>query len=114
MNGDKMYIAYGSKNQIESFKSTEASTRTEKPKPANAKEIPPPALTWSKDIKADFDPKTSQLAHLEQWGDFRYEEGTRKAKADKAVLDQAHNSIDLSGAARVWDPSGSASGVRPR
>ena len=40
-----------------------------------------PALTWSKDLKADFDPKTAQLAHLEQWNDFRYEEGTRKAKA---------------------------------
>ena len=107
MNGDKMWIGYGPKNQIESFKSTEVSTRTEKPKASNAKEPPPPALTWSKDIKADFDPKTSQLAHLEQWNDFRYEEGVRKAKATRAVLDQARNSIDLSGVARVWDPTGS-------
>jgi lipopolysaccharide export system protein LptA len=117
MNGDRMWIAYGPKNQIESFKSTNVATRTEKPKPANApaksKDAPPPpALTWSKDLKADFDPKTSQLAHLEQWNDFRYEEGTRKAKATRAVLDQARNLIDLSGAARVWDPTGSTDGEK--
>ncbi|MDQ6760956.1 MAG: LPS export ABC transporter periplasmic protein LptC [Acidobacteriota bacterium] len=107
MNGENMWIVYGPKNQIESFKSTQVSTRTEKPKAPNAKEPPPPSLTWSKDIKAEFDPKTAQLARLEQWNDFRYEEGVRKAKANRAVLEQARNSIDLSGAARVWDPTGS-------
>jgi lipopolysaccharide export system protein LptA len=107
MNGDKMWIGYGPKNQIESFKSTQVSTRTEKPKAPNAKEPPPPALTWSKEIKADFDSKTAQLARLEQWDEFRYEEGARKAKANRAVLDQARNAIDLSGSARVWDPTGS-------
>ncbi len=107
MNGENMWIVYGPKNQIESFKSTQVSTRTEKPKASNAKEPPPPSLTWSKEIKADFDPKTAQLAHLEQWNDFRYEEGVRKAKANRAVLEQARNSIDLTGGARVWDPTGS-------
>jgi lipopolysaccharide export system protein LptA len=115
-----MWIAYGPKNQIESFKSINVSTRTEKTKPATVpangpanpspkpKDAPPPpALTWSKDLKADFDPKTSQLSRLEQWNDFRYEEGDRKAKANRAVLDQSRNLIDLSGSARVWDPTGS-------
>ncbi|MGI8743098.1 MAG: LPS export ABC transporter periplasmic protein LptC [Bryobacteraceae bacterium] len=107
MNGDRFWIAYGAKNQIESFKSSDVSTRTEKPKTAAAKDAPAPALTWSKDLKADFDPKTSQLARLEQVGDFRYEEGPRKAKAAQAVLEQSRNLIDLSGGARVWDPTGS-------
>ena len=33
--------------------------------------------------------KTGRMARLEQWGDFRYEEGDRKARAAKATLDQA-------------------------
>src|SRR5204863_4275705 len=78
---------------------------SDKTKPPDAP--PPPALTWSKDMKAEFDPKTSQLSRLEQWNDFRYEEGERKAKANRAVLDQARNLIDLSGSARVWDQTGS-------
>ncbi len=59
-------------------------------------------------MRPRFQPNSSQLAKLEQWNDFRYEEGDRRAKADRAVLDQASNRIDLTGAARVWDPTGSA------
>ena len=110
MNGDRFWVTYGPKNQIDTLKSVQVTTRTEKPRPANAKEDPAPALTWSKDLKASFDPKTAQLAHLEQWNDFRYEEGPRKAKAVRASLDQDRNLIDLSGAARVWDATGSTDG----
>jgi len=55
-----------------------------------------------------FQPNSSQLGKLEQWGNFRYEEGERHAKADRAALDQPNNLIDLIGAARVWDSTGSA------
>jgi lipopolysaccharide export system protein LptA len=110
MNGDKLWIKYGEKNQLESFKSVNVSTKTQKPTPAGKKEAPPPSLTWSKDLLAAFDPKTSQLSKLEQWNDFRYEEGTRKAKADRALLEQSKNLIHLTGLARVWDPTGSTEG----
>ena len=110
MNGDRLWIKYGDKNQIESFRSINVATKTEKPRPKDAKENPPLSLTWSKNLKADFDPKTSQLAKLEQWTGFRYEEGTRKAQADRALLDQAQNLIHLTGAARVWDTTGSTDG----
>ena len=47
---------------------------------------------------------------MEQWNDFRYEAGDRKARTDRAVLDYAKNSITLTGpASRVWDPTGSTS-----
>jgi lipopolysaccharide export system protein LptA len=105
MNGAKLWMTYGPKNQLRSFKSVQVSTRTE-----NAKGKDAPALTWSKELLAEFEPNSSQLAKLEQWNEFRYEEGPRKAKADRAVLDQAKNLIHLTGSARVWDQTGSADG----
>lgn len=109
MNGDRLWIQYGEKNQIQSFRSINVATRTEKPKAPNAKQPPPPSLTWSQDLLAGFDAK-GQLAKLDQNTNFRYEEGTRRAKADRAQLDQALNSIHLTGAARVWDETGSTDG----
>ncbi|HEV8037380.1 MAG TPA: LPS export ABC transporter periplasmic protein LptC [Bryobacteraceae bacterium] len=108
MNGENIAIAYGPKNQIQSFRATAASTRTVKPKPKDAKETPAPALTWSKDLFATFLPNSSQLDKLEQSNDFRYEAGDRKARADRAFLDQPNNRIDLIGKARIWDNTGSA------
>ena len=63
----------------------------------------------SKDILATFDPKTSDLARLEQKTDFKYQEGVRQARADRATLDQAKDLMTLDVGARVWDPTG-----RPR
>ena len=108
MNGDRVTIAYGPKNQIQSFRSVNVSTRTDRPKPPDAGQAPPPELTWSKELAATFQPNSSQLAKLDQSGSFRYEAGDRHAKADRATLDQPENRIDLSGGARVWDSTGSA------
>ncbi len=108
MNGERINIAYGEKNQIQTFRSNAVTTRTQKPRAKDAKEDPPVEVTTSKDLLATFQPNSSQLAKLEQWGDFRYQAGDRKAKADRAVLDQPNNQIDLNGTARVWDATGSA------
>lgn len=107
INGDRMWITYGAQNQIQTFRSVAVCTRTENPKPEGAKEAPPPVLTWSRELQAEFQPKTAQLAKLEQSHDFRYEAGDRKAKAEKAVLNSPENLITLDGAARVWDKTGS-------
>ena len=112
MNGDRVAIAYGPKNQIQSFRSVNVTTRTEKPKPADAKEAPAPELTWSKELLATFQPNSSQIGKLEQSGSFRYEAGERHARAERAALDQPNNLIDLIGGARIWDNTGSADAQR--
>ena len=108
MSGNHIWMTYGPKNTIQSFRSVAVTTRTEKPKLKDAKEAPAPALTWSKNLVATFQPNSSQLASLDQTGDFRYEEGDRHAKADRALLDQPNNIINLFGGARMWDHTGSA------
>ena len=108
MNGDHIWITYGPKNQIQTFRSVNVSTRTLTAKAKDAKQPPAPQLTWSKELLATFQPNSSQIEKLEQWNDFRYEEGDRKAKADRAVLDQPNNIITLLTGARVSDATGTA------
>ena len=108
MQGDRIWIAYGPENRIQSFRAVNASTRTEKP----GTPVPPPMLTQSKELLAMFDPKTSELTRLEQKTGFRYEEGVRRATADRATLEQAKDVITLEGSARTSDPTGTAAADR--
>jgi lipopolysaccharide export system protein LptA len=117
LDADRMFVTYGAENLIQAFRATNAATKTD-PEPPPSKpggkpgEPGDPVLTWSKDLKADFDPKTGQLAHMEQWNDFRYQEGERRARSKRALLDQARNLITLDQAARMWDSSGITSADR--
>ncbi len=111
LKGDKVWIAYGEQNRIESFRSTNVTTRTEKP-PTAKQPNPPPAITSSKDIFAAFDPKTNELARVEQKNDFRYQEGDRQARADSATLDQQKDLMTLDGKARLNDTAGSTNADR--
>ena len=61
-------------------------------------------LTWSKELKAEFDPGDSELTVLDQRNDFRYEQGDRKGRAERASLDAKQDLITLVGGARIWDP----------
>jgi lipopolysaccharide export system protein LptA len=108
LKGDRIWMTYGAGNRIESFRSVNVTTRTEKP-PTQKVPNPPPSITTSKELLASFDPKTSEISKLEQKTDFRYQEGDRRGRADKATLDQAKDQMTLDGSARVWDPTGSAS-----
>jgi len=111
MKGDKFWITYGAENRIQTFKSINVSTRTDKPpNPDKPGIIPPPAYTESKDLFAIFDPKTSDMTHLDQKTDFKYHEGDRQARAAHATLDQTKDLMVLDGGSRVWDPTGSATG----
>ena len=109
MKGDKIWITYGAENRIQTFRSDQrvdadrqaAECRTNR-------RIPPPAYTESKDLFATFDPKTSDMTHLDQKTNFKYHEGDRQARADRATLDQTKDMMMLDGGARVWDPTGSA------
>ncbi|MBC7926369.1 MAG: hypothetical protein H7039_11995 [Bryobacteraceae bacterium] len=105
VNGQAMTVEYGPDNQVQNFTATQVSTRTENE--AVKGKAQPPALTWSKGMAAHFDPKTGNMNTLEQWDDFRYEEGDRRAKANRGELHQPQDEIRLIGSARVWDPKGS-------
>jgi lipopolysaccharide export system protein LptA len=105
LEGDGITLEYGPENQIKSFTATAVTTRTEsEPEKGKAQ---PPSITSSKGMAAQFEPKTGAMTQLEQWDDFKYQEGERHAKADRAVLEQVKDRITLSGSARVWDPTGS-------
>ncbi len=104
LDGSRLDIAYGERNQIRSFRSVDVETHSDPAKPAGA-----PVQTWSKNLLADFDPKTGQMTRMRQWENFRYVEGDRKAVASKATLEQDTGRITLENAARFWDPTGSTS-----
>jgi lipopolysaccharide export system protein LptA len=107
VDGDRFHILYGAANTLESFRTNNARTRTEnEPKQGKPQ---PPALTSSKELQAQFAPKSGEMIRLEQSGDFRYEEADRKARSERALLDQASNRITLVQDARVWDSTGATS-----
>lgn len=110
MAADRMWIQYGEKNRLEGFRAVQVATRTNKPMTAGMKTEPPPALTWSRDLTAGFDPETGELRKLDQWNDFRYQEGPRQATAKHATLEAKTNLITLTETARTWDATGSVSG----
>ena len=110
LNGEKFWITYGDDNQIQSFRTVKAKTRTENP-PKSGKPQPP-AETSSDEFKAEFDPGSNQVARIEQTSNFRYQAGDRKAQSDRALLDQKSDKITLTGTARVTDPTGSATADR--
>ncbi|HLY20603.1 MAG TPA: LPS export ABC transporter periplasmic protein LptC [Bryobacteraceae bacterium] len=103
--GERMWITYGEQNRVQSFTSINCRTVSD-PTPEESARKRPPAVTVSKNVSATFDPKTSQLARMEQWGDFSYEAGDRKARADRGILEQAENRITLDKHARMWDSTG--------
>lgn len=107
VEGEKFHIEYGSDNQLRMFQALEAKTQTEAPldqgKPS------PPQLTQSKQLVARFAAKTADLTWLEQSGDFRYQEGRRRAQAVRAVLESDMERITLYERARVWDEQGATS-----
>jgi lipopolysaccharide export system protein LptA len=116
MSAERMWLYYGDGNRLRSFRAVNAATETFRqspPKPqANGAAPPPVARTWSNDLNAEFEARSGELTRIEQWGDFRYEEADRRAKAGKAVLDSKTGMITLLESARTWDETGSVSADR--
>ena len=111
VDATRFRILYGATNDIESLTAVKVSTHTDKlpkpPKDGKKPSGPPaPSLTWSDHLAAKFTPNTNQIATIEQTGNFRYEEGLRKARSKRAFLDQNQNKITLAGAAHLWDDTG--------
>ncbi|MEI9973116.1 MAG: LptA/OstA family protein [Ignavibacteriota bacterium] len=115
-----MLIAYGAQNHIDSFHATNVTTTTDpsadelKPGPDGKAKHRPSSTTSSKELSARFEPQSSQLSNLEQNGSFTYQEGDRKARADKATLDQKQNVMTLDGNASVSDATGTTNAEHVR
>ena len=105
LQGDDMLITYAAQNRIESFHSTNIKTTTD-PNAEELKHKRAVSITSSKDLAARFDPQTSELASMEQVGNFNYQEGERKAHADKATFDKKKNVMTLDTGAVVSDATG--------
>ena len=112
ISAERMWITYGPDNRIQKYRAVNVETRTEPPTASQAKPPLPPVETSSRDLSAEFDPQTGDLTQLEQWNEFRYQEGERHARAGRAVLMEARRRILLEDQARVWDPSGSTTAYR--
>jgi lipopolysaccharide export system protein LptA len=112
LKGERIVMNYGPGNKLHTFRAVDVSTRTEGEK-LPGKPQQPPSFTWSKDLLAEFDLSTGAMKKLEQWNDFRYEEGLRRATSDKAILDYPKDEITLEGKrSRVWDDTGSTTANR--
>ena len=105
MSAERMTMDYAPRNVPESFRAVTVKTRTE----SDVRGKPQMTLTASRDLLAGFEPKTGQMEWIEQWNDFTYEQGARRAQAGKARLDQKSERITLTDAARMWDETGSTS-----
>ncbi len=105
LDGERLWMWFGPENRLTKFRAARARTRTDNGRKGN--QVLPPSLTSSEALLAEFEPETGKLLRVEQWGEFRYEEGDRKAVAGKAVLDTENNRITLLDRARVWDAGGS-------
>ena len=106
LNGNRLTIYYAAGNMVEKVRAVDVVTRTENPKKDGKISV---ATTRSKDLQAEFDPATGQTTKIEQWPDFEYEEATLRARASKATLDAAKETITLDGSGRLWDETGSTS-----
>jgi lipopolysaccharide export system protein LptA len=107
LEGDRIWLHYGRENRLQVLRARDVSTQTD-PLPNKEKDKKPPApmLTWSRQLLAEFDAATGDMSRIEQSGDFRYEEGARKAKAASAELISSRDLITLREKARVWDDTG--------
>jgi lipopolysaccharide export system protein LptA len=112
LDAQHMVMTYGPGNQIQTFRATGAQTETG-PSAEERSKKPAVSKTRSKEMAAEFDAK-GQMKHMEQWGDFAYEDGDRRAKAEHATMDADANVMTLETRARMWDATGATTADRIR
>ncbi len=112
LDASHLRVLYGAGSYVDTFFAWNVATHTDKPAGAQKSTTktgkPTPALTWSDQMIAKFTPNTNQIATIDQTGNFRYQEGARRAWAKKAFLEQTINRITLTDHAHVLDDTGSA------
>ncbi|MDQ2712461.1 MAG: LPS export ABC transporter periplasmic protein LptC [Acidobacteriota bacterium] len=118
VDASHLRVIYGTGSYVDTFFASNAVTRTDKAVAllkvkigSDGKPVPPaPARTWSDEMTAKFVPNSNDISTIDQSGNFRYEEGARKAWSKRGLLEQTINRITLTDNARVLDDTGSAAG----
>ncbi len=113
LKADRMTVAYGARNEVQSFHATAASTETFPSEEERQKKKTGLAIgyTSSKVIDAAFD-EHGQLKFMKQSENFRYAEGARKAQSDVATFENDRNVMNLETNASISDDSGSTAADR--
>ncbi len=118
IDASHLRVLYGQGSYVDTLLAWNAVTHTDKAAatakpnkgPDGKLQPPAPALTWSDLMTAKFVANSNNVSSIDQSGNFRYEEGSRKASAKRAFLEQTINRITLTDGARVFDDTGSAVG----
>lgn len=109
MTGGTFWVEFGAKSQVRQLRG-DGKVRTESQPPANSPAGTPPRVTTSEHLVAYFSESTQQMESVEQTGNFRYEEGARQARGERAFYLAESGLTDLTGVAgqdpQVWEPSG--------
>jgi lipopolysaccharide export system protein LptA len=106
LQGREIAIVYGPQNHMDSFHALDAKTTTE-PNAEERRRNRGVSVISSREMAAHFEPRSSQLAIMEQTGSCNYQEGDRKARAEKCSFDAKQDVIVLEKTAFVSDATGS-------
>ena len=98
-------MAFGTAGSLERLAARYGTQLLQRPADQAASEL----RTWSDTLDARFDPDTSEVAELRQSGNFRFEEDTRRGKADSARFELDGGELELQGRARVTTEGGDLS-----
>jgi LPS export ABC transporter protein LptC/lipopolysaccharide transport protein LptA len=94
-------MTFGDRNHLERLHGLSPTSVVVEPaadKPSDA-----PQESWSDELDAKFDTTTQQVATLQQSGNFRFRDGDREAKADRADYSAQDQMLKLIGRPLLWD-----------
>ena len=98
----KFLMAFGDRDHLERLRGLSHSTVVVEP--AANKPSVVPQESWSDELDAKFDTTTQQVVTLEQSGSFRFRDGDREARADRAYYSAQDQMLKLIGRPLLWDP----------
>ena len=102
---DSIRMAYGNVGALERLAASGGTQLVQRPTDQSV----PDLRTWSDTLDAWFDPVTSEVAELRQSGNFRFEEDTRRGKANSARFEPDSGVLELQGHAQVSSQGGDLS-----
>jgi lipopolysaccharide export system protein LptA len=94
-------MAFGDRNHLERLRGLSHTSVVVEP-PAD-KPSAVPQESWSDELDAKFNTTTQQLVTVEQAGKFRFRDGDREAKADRADYSDQDQMLSLIGRPVLWD-----------